>query len=57
MIIDYIPVVYHDDLTDAFLRSLKKIMEMGIQKTAIIALEKRYSELTLLKLEVFELNF
>jgi len=36
-------VVYHDDLTDAFLRSLIKIMGMGVEKTAFIALEKRYS--------------
>nr|CAG4648844.1 EOG090X0C5G [Polyphemus pediculus] len=35
-------VVYHDDLTDAFLKTLKKIMLMGVEKTALIALEKRF---------------
>nr|CAG4650432.1 EOG090X0C5G [Sida crystallina] len=35
-------VVYHDDLTDAFLKSLKKLMATGKEKTALIALEKRY---------------
>jgi len=44
-------VVYHDDLTDAFLRTLKKIMGMGMQKIAIIALEKRFV-FTLAELDV-----
>nr|CAG4641989.1 EOG090X0C5G [Eurycercus lamellatus] len=35
-------VVYHDDLTDAFLSSLKRIMSMGREKSALISLEKRY---------------
>ncbi|KAK4020298.1 methyltransferase-like protein 22 isoform X1 [Daphnia magna] len=35
-------VVYHDDLTDAFLSTLKKLMGMGRPKTALIALEKRF---------------
>nr|CAG4646527.1 EOG090X0C5G [Macrothrix elegans] len=35
-------VVYHDDLTDAFLHTLKRIMSIGRQKTAFISLEKRF---------------
>nr|CAG4645070.1 EOG090X0C5G [Leptodora kindtii] len=35
-------VVYHDELTDAFLRTLCKLMSIGREKTALIALEKRY---------------
>nr|CAG4651276.1 EOG090X0C5G [Simocephalus serrulatus] len=35
-------VVYHDDLTDAFLTTLKRLMAMGRPKTALIALEKRF---------------
>nr|CAG4637304.1 EOG090X0C5G [Ceriodaphnia reticulata] len=35
-------VVYHDDLTDAFLATLKRLMSMGRPKTALIALEKRF---------------
>lgn len=37
----YFKVVYHDDLTDAFLTTLKKLMGLGRPKTALIALEKR----------------
>lgn len=36
------PVVYHDELTDAFLRTLCKLMSIGREKTALIALEKRF---------------
>lgn len=39
--ISNVPVVYHDDLTDAFLATLKKIMATGKEKTAYVALEKR----------------
>nr|CAH0112652.1 unnamed protein product [Daphnia galeata] len=35
-------VVYHDELTDAFLSTLKKLMGTGRPKTAVIALEKRF---------------
>jgi len=35
-------VIYHDDLSDAFIRSLKRIMTMGVAKTAFISMEKRY---------------
>lgn len=35
-------VVYHDDLTDAFLSTLKQIMSMGQEKIAFVSLEKRY---------------
>nr|CAG4641152.1 EOG090X0C5G [Eulimnadia texana] len=34
-------VIYHDDLTDAFLRTLKKIMNLSPGKTALISVEKR----------------
>nr|CAG4643460.1 EOG090X0C5G [Ilyocryptus agilis] len=44
-------VVYHDDLTDAFLSTLKNLMSMGRQKIALIALEKRFV-FTLAELEV-----
>jgi hypothetical protein len=33
--------VYHDELTDAFLSTLKRLMVTGRPKTAVIALEKR----------------
>ena len=36
-----VPVVYHDDLTDAFLEALRKIMAIGKDKIAYIAMEKR----------------
>nr|CAG4647349.1 EOG090X0C5G [Megafenestra aurita] len=35
-------VVYHDDLTDAFILTLKRLMNIGRQKIALIALEKRF---------------
>nr|CAG4640318.1 EOG090X0C5G [Daphnia pulex] len=35
-------VVYHDELTDAFLSTLKRLMVTGRPKTAVIALEKRF---------------
>lgn len=34
--------MYHDDLTDAFLGTLKRLMTMGCEKLAFISLEKRY---------------
>lgn len=41
-IISVLLVVYHDDLTDAFILTLKRLMNIGRQKIALIALEKRF---------------
>ncbi|XP_070579544.1 methyltransferase-like protein 22 [Ptychodera flava] len=44
-------VIYDDDLTDAFFRSVYNVMSHGRQKTLYIALEKRYN-FTLAELSV-----
>lgn len=40
--IDIISVIYDDDLTDAFVVTLTKLLEANRQQTIYIALEKRY---------------
>lgn len=40
-IVVFVPVVYHDDLTDAFVEALVRVLAIPPNKTLYFALEQR----------------